>query len=260
DAIGVRHSRRSYDGTRLSDAEQQALTQCCERFRPYRDARVVFVPEPTSDVFLGVVGSYGKVTNAPSVLVFVGDTRDPYSDQHVGYTGEGLILEATRLGLDTCWVGGFFRPKAAAALVDLAVGERIIAVSPVGRALTADSGSERVLRRLAGAKRRKPLDVIAPGVGEAWPAWAVAGVEAARVAPSAMNREPWRFAYTGDGIVLSVSHSPQTPRVTKELDCGIAMLHFELGARFAGCEGAWEDLAGRAVAVWRPAPITWLYR
>ncbi|HHY93759.1 MAG TPA: nitroreductase, partial [Firmicutes bacterium] len=39
----------------------------------------------------------------------------------MGYTGEAVVLEATALGLATCWVGGFFRPEVAARL--LGVGE-----------------------------------------------------------------------------------------------------------------------------------------
>ena len=34
----------------------------------------------------------------------------------------------------------------------------------------------------------------------------------------------------------------ETPKVTKRLDCGIAMLHAELGARATGAAGAWRDL------------------
>ncbi|TLM73686.1 MAG: nitroreductase, partial [Actinobacteria bacterium] len=104
-------------------------------------------------------------------------------------------------------------------------------------------------------KRRRPLDEIAPG-HPAWPAWAQAGLRAAQVAPSAVNRQPWRFALGTDGAVEVSSAGRDMPLApARRLDCGIAMLHFELGARGAGCAGVWEPLAGVAVARWVPTRI-----
>ena len=40
--------------------------------------------------------------------------------------------------------------------------------------------------------------------------------------------------------------------ISKRLDCGIAMLHFELGAREVGASGSWQLLSGRDVALWVP--------
>ncbi len=87
-------------------------------------------------------------------------------------------------------------------------------------------------------KSRKPAEEIAPGC-DAWPRWAQAGVEAARLAPSAMHRQPWRFALHGEAVTVSFA-GPDTYKVSKRLDCGIAMLHFELGALGEGVAGRWE--------------------
>ncbi|KKL04715.1 hypothetical protein LCGC14_2613280, partial [marine sediment metagenome] len=46
--------------------------------------------------------------------------------EEVGYTGEGVILEATALGLNTCWVGGFFKSKSVASLVEIKSNERVL--------------------------------------------------------------------------------------------------------------------------------------
>jgi len=71
------------------------------------------------------------------------------------------------------------------------------------------------------------------------------------VAPSAMHRQPWRFRLE-DGALIVASSGVQTPRLSLRLDCGIAMLHAELGARGAGCDGAWEALTAPDVARWVP--------
>ena len=65
---------------------------------------------PADKVFRGMIGSYGRINGAPAFIAFIGDMQSQYVQEEVGYTGEGIILEATALGLGTCWVGGFFKP------------------------------------------------------------------------------------------------------------------------------------------------------
>lgn len=243
EAASRRTSRRSYTGERLSQEALERLVAFCDGFRPFDDARVVFVADPATDVFKGIVGGYGKISGAPHVLVVIADDSSPTSQQRAGYTGEAAVLEATVLGAHTCWVGGFFDPRKAGAMIDLAPTEKIVAVSPVGIAGDRPSGSERMMSSMAGSHRRKPLETIAPGNG-AWPAWARSGAECARIAPSAVNRQPWRMLFEGDRLVVARDSASEAPRVKKALDCGIAMLHVELGALAKGVEGSWVDAPG----------------
>jgi nitroreductase len=218
-----------------------ALRATCADFRPWPDARAEIVAEPSVDVFRGLLGSYGKIHGAPSVLVFVAgaDEWGP-ALRHLGYTAEGVVLEATALGLGTCWVSGFFDPRKAARLVDLSPGERIVAVSPVGYAIAVRTGTERVMEGVASSHNRMPLDQLAPGFDE-WPTWARAAVAAARIAPSATNRQPWRFRFEDGALVLCRNSRGDLPRTSKWLDVGIASLHVELAARDEGVSGTWQD-------------------
>ena len=252
-AVARRHSRRQFGATPVAAAELDAIEAVCSALRPYPDARVVLVRTPTLDVFTGAIGSYGKVRGAPHLLVFLGDERADFADQHVGYTGEAAVLEATRLGLETCWVGGFFDAEKVARLVPLASGERAYAVSPLGHAVPETGLVERAMRGMAGAHKRRTVAEIAPGAGPEWPAWALAAVETARMAPSAVNRQPWRFRLDGDTLVVAKDNSRELPRVTKRLDCGIAMLHAELGAFACDVVGQWTDLSGLDVARFDPS-------
>lgn len=247
-AIAVRRARRSFDGTPVSPADLDALSAFAAAFRPWPDARVAVLRDAPQSVFAGIVGSYGGVSGAHSALVFVGGERvDPAI---VGYTGEALVLEATARGLDTCWVAGAFSAHASGRLAGVAPGERVFAVSPLGRARSSATVKERVLFGAARAKHRRTLDEIAPGC-EAWPAWARSAVVAARVAPSAMNRQPWRFRIEDGALVVAVG-GIDTPRTSRRLDCGIAMLHAEVGALAEGVGGRWELLAGHDVARFVP--------
>lgn len=249
-ALPERRSRRAFDGRPVPAADLDAIEATAAGFLPFDDARVVVVREVPQAFFTGIIGSYGKVAGAPSALVFIADDSSPASAEHCGYTGEGIVLEANARGLQTCWISGSFSRSAVTAAIPLGAHEVVRAISPVGHAVAEPTTAERRLFGATKPKRRRGLDEIAPG-HEQWPAWAVAGLNAARIAPSAMNRQPWRFRMQ-DGAVVVATAGPSMPLAPARLDCGIAMLHFELGARGEGCDGAWEPLTGRDVARWVP--------
>lgn len=249
-ALPERRSRREYEGRSVASADLDALQALATDFRPWNDARCVVVREAPPALFTGIVGAYGRVSGAASALVFLAAVGSPTAQEHCGYTGEGLVLEASARGLATCWVGGFFSGNVARQLVEAGADERILAVSPVGYATPRPPARERMVFGAGKPKRRRALDVIAPGHA-AWPVWAQAAVGAARVAPSAMHRQPWRFRFE-DGALVVAASGVQTPRLSLRLDCGIAMLHAELGARGAGRDGAWEALTAPDVARWVP--------
>jgi len=252
-AVSSRHSRRAFHARAVDAGTLESMLETCRAWRPYQNARTVLVTRPQLDVFTGIIGSYGKVVGAPHVLVFIGDERSDFPDQHVGYTGEAIVLEATRLGLATCWVGGFFSARKVARMIELAPGERVFAVSPLGHALERSSSAERTVAGLARAHRRKCVDELVRGVSRVdWPAWAVAAVETARLAPSATNRQPWRFRFEDGGLLISKDSALEIPKVAKRLDIGIAMLHAELAASAHGILGTWRDLTGLDVARFDP--------
>ena len=244
DAIRHRRSRRSFDGSPAPADALAALEALAEEARvPH--ARAVVLPEAPQSIFAGVLGSYGGISGAHSALAFVGDGSHE-ADAWIGYVGEALVLEATHLGLGTCWVGGLFNGHVAARLAGASAGERVYAISPLGTPIDHVTLKERVLMGGAHAKRRSECEAIAPGCAD-WPAWAGAALPPVQVAPSAMNRQPWRFALDGDGSTLDLSYEGDLGlRVTKRLDCGIAMLHAELGMAEAGVTGRWEVLGADA--------------
>ena len=244
DAVPLRRSRRSFDGTPAPSEVLAALEALASDARgPH--ARAVVLPEAPQSLFAGILGSYGGISGARSALAFVGD-RSLEADAWLGYIGEATVLEASALGAGTCWVAGLFNDHVAGRLARVGDGERVYAVSPLGAPIDHVTLKERVLMGGAHAKRRLEPDVFAPGHAT-WPTWARAALPLVQVAPSAMNRQPWRFRMEDDVLVISYTGS-DTPRTSKRLDCGIAMLHAELGMAAAGVRGRWEPLAGADVA------------
>jgi len=249
-AARVRRSRRAYEPQPIAGVEAGRLEAFCREYAPFDGARAVVLVEAPPKIFTGwLLGVYGKVSS-PSALVFVGDRRLPDAAARAGYTGEAAVLEATALGMSTCWIGGGVRRAAVTSLLGLNAHEHVYSISALGYGRDHATVGERATAGMVRAHARRSPDAIAPGY-DAWPDWARAGVELARIAPSATNRQPWLFTQTDDGGVRLSFEGSDTPVISKRLDCGIAMLHFELGAREAGAVGSWELLSGRDVARWR---------
>jgi nitroreductase len=250
EAISRRRSIRRYAPKLVEADHLEAMRRVCAEFRPFQSARAVLVTDAPEDIFRGIPGGYGKVSGAPALVALVGNMQSPDVQEALGYTGEGVILEATALGLATCWVGGFFSPKRAAAIAKVTPNERVLAVTPIGYAKEGSSLQERAMSRFGHNWKRRPLSDLVTGLdAKNWPAWMMAALEAARLAPSAMNRQPWRFQVDKVSITVSADSAVNpTMVVSKRLDCGIAMLHIEIGALSSGAKGSWELLKSPQVA------------
>ena len=247
-AIFLRHSQRKYSGEVPDESVTTRIENVCAEFTPFPGVRSVLVREPANDVFKGAVGQYFfKVTEAPYYLAFIGDMTIPNVQASAGYTGEGIILEATSQGLNTCWVGGFFKRESVMNQIDLKDGEQILAITPIGY---SKEEADRV-GNSTKKYRRKDLNKLIISEDEIAGNWIDSSLEAARVAPSAANRQPWRFHVDEGAITVSSNTKREGFGVSRKLDCGIAMLHLELGAHVFGFKGTWEFLDHPEVARYR---------
>jgi nitroreductase len=248
-AIQERTSRRAFEKRNLAAADLEKLKSFVQAFTFYDGARVALKEEGAEQVLKGIVGSYGGVANARAYIALVVDPANKHAQERAGYLGEAFVLQATRLGLGTCWIGGSFDPAKAGQAVGVSAGERVVAVVPVGYPLETQLMREKIIKAAAGSHRRKETKDLVAGVPEEkWTKWAANAVEAARLAPSAVNRQPWRFEVDAKGITVSFSGAEMEHNISKRLDCGIAMLHVEVGARAAGMSGSWEFLESPKVA------------
>ncbi|MCD6567792.1 MAG: nitroreductase family protein [Dehalococcoidia bacterium] len=252
-AIDKRRSRRQFESSRpISPDVMKNLRYVCAIFKPYSSARAEMVLDSPDKVFKGALGPYGKVRGALAYIAFIGNMNSLHVQEEVGYTGEGIILEATSLGLDTCWVGGFFKRNVADTQTEVQSPERVLAVTPVGYARGSQSVQEKVMTGFGKTHQRNSLSSMVSGLGESeWPDWARASLEAARLAPSAINRQPWGFHVEPNAITISVRSGGPDFNISRRLDCGIAMMHIEIAALSCGMEGEWEFLDDPQVARFR---------
>eukprot|EP00727_Mastigamoeba_balamuthi_P010953 m51a1_g6480 hypothetical protein (350) ;mRNA; r:118473-119732 len=277
--IGVmraRHSWRSYSDRVPSDDQLDALRRFAAdpavRTGPIAGSRVdvVFV---RSDALSGrqQLGTYGFVSGAKCFAV--GVLREGQALEDFGAVFERVVLEAVRMGLCTCWLGGsfngaLFHKAATDAGVVFAPGDKVFVVSPLGypaddnsvyRAVMlgnmVDIKSGRTprhpLSKLFFDRHGSPLDLPALGC----PALAEAA-EAVQIAPSGLNRQPWRVVRESDGVwhFFAVPGAVAVYALLASNDCGIAACHWEQTLASHGLRGSWKVLAPADVAVAKPSP------
>lgn len=249
DAIATRASRRRFDGRSVRADDLERVRSVCRRVSATEagGVRAVVVDAAPDGLFKGLIGKYGAaIVGAPAFVAFV---AGPNWHIDVGYAGEAVVLEATAAGIDTCWIAGSFDASVAGRRVDLLEGEQVRAVTPLGYGARDVRGGERFLNAVIRPRSRVDLERIAPG-SDGWPEWARQAAQAARLAPSGKNLQPWRLRMDGDALVLS--STTERPYWTARIDCGIAALHAELGARRADVAGTWQRLAAPEVARFIP--------
>lgn len=165
-----------------------------------------------------------------------------------GWALEHLVLVATGLGLNTCWVGGTFQRTTFADKLRLQKKEVIPAISPVGYAERKRSLRDQVVRTVAASQTRKMWanlyyendfdHPLSENVGEY-----TAALNMVRIAPSAANNQPWRIVKMGAQFHFYMKKSALYAKFKKsdlqQMDMGIAFLHFDWSLRSVGIGGTW---------------------
>lgn len=233
EAMRRRTSRRQYTAP-PSHAEMDELRHAVAtaNLKSGLDIRLV---EDGSEAFDGITKSYGLFSGVHTIILLAGPARDENLKEKAGYYGEEIVLRAVELGLGVCWVGGTFDRKTLAAT--LPPGAQLVAVVTVGRVKPEKGFVEKAVRRVTGAGNKRAKDLyMTETEEETLPEWFLAGVDAAALAPSAMNRRPVRFGLKNGVVKAAVPEAAGLNMV----DLGIAKLHFEIGAggKFALGNGA----------------------
>lgn len=198
------------------------------------------------------LGTYGVIRNAHLYLAGM-ISPAPMSTEDYGYCKEKLILKATELGLNTCWMGGTFAISAFGRAAGMRRNELLPTVTPIGYAAKRRSLTERVMRGIAGSDQRRPWSALFFNGGIPTPlAPEEAGtyreaLDNVRLAPSASNKQPWRIVYEpGRNTFLfylsrAFGYHHMRDVSLQEIDMGIAMCHFELTVQELGLSGSWQQ-------------------
>jgi len=217
EAIQARHSVRYYKQQPLSDDDARALQEKIDKVN--REGRLhiqLILNEPKA--FLGPFARYGKFRGVTDYLVMAGVKAEDL-DERIGYYGEQLVLFAQTIGLNTCWVGLSYTKIPGTYVLN--EGEVIQAYIAIGYGET--QGVTHKIKR---------IDQVS-NVTDLTPGWFRRGVEAALLAPTAINQQKFSFEYlpAADGKPAQVVAKRHFSLVGyTQMDLGIAKYHFEIGA------------------------------
>ena len=227
EAIEDRHSVRAYKDQPLSEEVVKVLEEKIVKLNREGQLHIqLILNEPKA--FQGTIAKYGKFRNANNYLVMAGRRADDL-DERVGYYGELLVLLAQTLGLNTCWVGLSYS-KVPGTYV-LGEDEKIVCYIAIGYGETQGSGhriktveqvSRSAVRTLGSSKNASDIT----------PSWFRRGIEAALLAPTAVNQQKFSFEYLGmkDGRHQVRAKKGFSLIGYTQIDLGIAKYHFEIGA------------------------------
>ena len=208
DLIRQRHSVRQYLDKPIGEDVRAQLNACAQELERAGGLTIqILYDEP--ECFSSRMAHYGKFENARNYIVLAGK-KAPDLEERCGYFGEKLVLKAQELGLNTCWVA-LTHGKSKAAL---GPGEREVIVISLGYGKTQ------------GASRRSKDAAAVSDLNADAPQWYRQGVEAALLAPTAVNQQKFRFERNGDVVTARAGLLGTCLRI----DLGIVKCHFEIGA------------------------------
>lgn len=217
EAIEARHSVRVYKEWSLTDEVVKLLEGKIAELNQKGVLHIQLIKnEPKA--FQGTLAKYGKFRGVNNYIVMAGQKADDL-DERVGYYGEQLVLYAQTLNLNTCWVGLSYSKVPGTYVLDK--GEKIAYYIAIGYGETQGSGHKiKTVEQVSNAS-----DIT--------PSWFKKGVEAALLAPTAVNQQKFSFEYVG---TKDNRHQIRAKKGFSmigytQIDLGIAKCHFEIGAR-----------------------------
>ncbi len=217
EAIRARHSVRKYLHKPLSENTIVTLQKEIDECNRLGNLHMQLVLNE-SKAFDGFA-SYGKFKGVENYLVVAGEKATDL-DERVGYFGERFVLKAQCLGLNTCWVGLTYKKVHSA--FSLKSNEKVVCAIALGYG------------EIQGVKRKSKSIYAVSNADDNSPEWFKQGVEAALLAPTAINQQKFYFKLTdetsNDGKAIVEAKRLFSLVGFTKMDLGIAKLHFEIAA------------------------------
>ena len=229
--VTLRKSVRSFDGTPLRGEDREKLEACLAQtdapFGPPMEFRFLDAKEH---------GLSSPVVTGSSLYVAGKLKRDPLAIVAFGYAFEKFVLYAASIGVGTVWIAGTMDRPAFERAMELKADEVLPAVTPLGYAAKKRTLRDAGMRAAFRADTRLPFEKLffdggfdrpltPEGAGRCLDA-----LETVRLAPSAVNRQPWRVVKQGGAFHFYEKKTlpPIAMGDVQQLDMGIALAHFML--------------------------------
>ena len=217
EAIEARHSVRKYKDDPIPEDVLTVLRNKVWEINKEAGLHVQLVTDEPK-AYSGIM-AYGSFSGVRNYFVMAGKKADDL-DERIGYYGEQLVLLAQTLGLNTCWTGLSY--SKVPGTYELKDGEKIGCYIALGYGQTQGSGHKvKDVREISNAS-------------DLTPKWFRKGVDAALLAPTAVNQQKFFIEYVGFKDYSNVPKVAAKPVFSmigySKMDLGIVKYHFELGA------------------------------
>ena len=217
EAIEARHSVRKYKDEPIPEDVLTVLRNKVWEINKEAGLHVQLVTDEPK-AYSGIM-AYGSFSGVRNYFVMAGKKADDL-DERIGYYGEQLVLLAQTLGLNTCWTGLSY--SKVPGTYELKDGEKIGCYIALGYGQTQGSGHRvKDVREISNAS-------------DLTPKWFRKGVDAALLAPTAVNQQKFFIEYVGFKDYSNVPKVAAKPVFSmigySKMDLGIVKYHFELGA------------------------------
>lgn len=206
EAMEARHSVRAYRDIPIPEDIRKKLDDYANVCGEEGGIRI-FLRYDDPEGFDSRLAHYGNFKNVKNYIVLAGKKTSDF-DLKCGYWGEKLVLYAQQLGLNTCWVALTFNKRTVKKL--LKEGESLCMVISLGYGETQGA-----------AHKGKSAADVADLSGT--PDWFLEGVEAALLAPTAVNQQKFYFTYQDGQAHLKTKGIGSCLKT----DLGIVKYHFE---------------------------------
>ncbi len=230
ETVKTRRSVRTFDGNPLTQEDREKLSGYIQTISNPYGIPVEFVLLDAKEHGL----SSPVLTGEPMYVAAKVD-RVPHAEEAFGFSFEKLVLFACSLGIGTTWIGGTMKREFFEKAADVKENQMMPCISPLGYPAKKMSTRETIMRKGVKADARKPAselffdkDFLIPlveenvGIAEA--------LEMVRLAPSAVNLQPWRVIREGKNYHFYLKHTRgyvgKATGDLQKIDMGIALCHF----------------------------------
>ena len=216
-AIKERHSVRKYIDRPIEAEKVAAIKQFIDECNRESGLHLQLVTDEPLAFSTGIF-SYGKFTGVTNYIALVAPKQGDYREA-IGYQGEKIVLFMQTLGLNTCWVGLTFKNIKDAYVLNPGEELKFVIACGYGEDGGVQHPQKKPITHYYSDKR---------GTSEPLPDWFMHGMEAALLAPTAVNQQKFLFTLLPNGRVkakakfdfIGYSH----------YDLGIVKYHFEVAA------------------------------
>lgn len=241
DIIRQRRSVRTFDGNALTDDDKRKLEECLKEsdnpFGVQVDFRLLDAKENklSSPVIVGA-----------DTYVAAKVRKEAQFEIAYGYSFEKFCLLSWGAGFGSVMLAATISRKTFEQAMELSEGEIMPLASPVGHIADKMSVREKLMRKGVKADERLPFESLffegsfEHGLNAQDAGIFANALEMLRLAPSAVNYQPWR-AVLCEGAVhfykKALKAAPSGSIDIQKVDLGIGLAHFDMTLKEAGVSG-----------------------